>query len=93
VTRRLHEGPAPAFPPRRADALLLGGTVVDLLAREEGDRAAVAALRTGPEGVLAALHGSRGGQHAAAAWRAHLVRVAEGGDARPRRRTARSRAR
>ena len=43
VARRLREGRAPAFPPRPADALLLGGTVFDLLAREEGDRAVVAA--------------------------------------------------
>ena len=41
VQRRLREGAAPTFPPARADALLLGGTVFDLLAREEGDRACV----------------------------------------------------
>ncbi len=45
VARRLREGGAPAFPPKPADALLLGGTVFDLLAREEGERAAVAAAR------------------------------------------------
>src|SRR5215208_5941556 len=54
VTRRLHEGPAPAFPPGRADALLLGGTVIDLLAREEGERAAVRAVRAGPSDALEA---------------------------------------
>src|SRR4051794_41214667 len=50
VTRRLHEGRAPDFPPGRADALLLGGTIFDLIAREEGERAAVAAgpARPGP---------------------------------------------
>ena len=48
VARRLREGGAPAFPPKPADALLLGGTVFDLLAREEGERAAVAAARPAP---------------------------------------------
>src|SRR3954451_12867164 len=43
--RRLHEGPRPAFPPSRADALLLGGSVYELLGREEGERACVALAR------------------------------------------------
>jgi hypothetical protein len=86
VARRLREGPAPAFPPGRADALLLGGTVIDLLAREEGDRAAVAAVREGPQRVLEALGGTRRDRHTAAAWRSHLARVAEGTDITRRRR-------
>lgn len=86
VARRLREGAAPSFPPGRADALLLGGTVIDLLAREEGDRAAVAAIREGPERVLEALGGSRRDRHTAAAWRSHVTRVAEG-EARRRRRS------
>ena len=45
VTRRLREGRPPSFPPGNRDALLLGGTVFDLLAREEGERAAVAGAR------------------------------------------------
>jgi hypothetical protein len=85
VARRLREGRAPAFPPGRADALLLGGTVVDLLAREEGDRAAVAAVREGPQRVLEALGASRRDRHTAAAWHSHLTRVA-GGTEPPRRR-------
>ena len=47
VTRRLRESGTPAFPPGRRDAALLGGTVFDLLAREEGERACVA-LACGP---------------------------------------------
>ena len=39
VVLRIHERPAPSFPPGRRDALLLGGTVFDLLHREEGDEA------------------------------------------------------
>ena len=75
VTRRLHEGPEPAFPPGRADALLLGGTIFDLVAREEGDRAAVAAVHAGPDGALDAFHG-RSRRHTEAAWRSHLGRLA-----------------
>ena len=45
VARRLREGAEPEFPPSRADALLLGGTVFDLLAREEGERACVTLAR------------------------------------------------
>ena len=75
VTRRLREGPAPSFPPGRADALLLGGTVFDLVAREEGDRAAVALARGGPDGALDRAFGTRGRRHTEAAWRSHLGRL------------------
>ena len=75
VARRLREGSPPAFPPGRADALLLGGTVFDLIAREGGDRTAVAAAREGPERVLAAF-GRRSARHTEAAWRSHLARLA-----------------
>jgi hypothetical protein len=87
VTRRLREGSPPSFPPGRADALLLGGTVIDLLAREEGDRTALAAIREGPHEVLERLGGSRRDRHTAAAWRSHLTRVAEGTEGRRRRRS------
>ena len=79
VTRRLHEGRAPAFPPRPADALLLGGTVFDLLAREEGERAAVAATRDGPAQLLERGFPGRGLRHTEDAWRSHLSRLAEPG--------------
>jgi hypothetical protein len=75
VTRRLREGRPPAFPPRRGDALLLGGTVFDLVAREEGDRAAVALAREGPDGALQRAFGGRGMRHTEAAWRSHLGRL------------------
>jgi len=75
VARRLREGPPPSFPPGRADALLLGGTVFDLVAREGGDRAAVAAAREGPDHVLEAF-GPRAARHTEAAWRSHLDRLA-----------------
>ena len=90
VTRRLHEGGAPAFPPRPADALLLGGTIFDLLAREEGERAAVAAARDGPAQLLQTGFRGRGARHTEEAWRSHLARLAgpagTGGPAVRRRR-------
>jgi hypothetical protein len=80
VARRLREGPSPAFPPARADASLLGGTIFDLLARESGDEAAVALARHPPESTpgsaLAGAFGGRAAHHTEAAWRAHLQRLA-----------------
>ncbi|HEX2084345.1 MAG TPA: hypothetical protein VHF89_01570 [Solirubrobacteraceae bacterium] len=80
VKRRLHEGPEPSFPPALRDAHLLGGTVVDLLAREEGDEAvaglvAVAGDAPPRETLVRAFHG-RDVRHTEAAWRAHLARLA-----------------
>jgi hypothetical protein len=80
IARRLHEGGRPAFPPRMRDAALLGGTVFDLLAREEGGRAAVslASRPLHPDGADAALVRAFAGReiaHTAAAWRAYLERL------------------
>src|SRR5947199_280382 len=81
IARRLHEGPRPAFPPGVRDAALLGGTVFDLLAREEGQRAAttLAVLPLHPGGREAALVKAFGGREisqTATTWRAHLERLA-----------------
>jgi hypothetical protein len=90
VARRLREGPPPAFPPARPDALLLGGTVFDLLAREEGERAGHALARgPHPDGPLAALDAAFPGRalrRTEAAWRSHLTRLAEPGEHARRRR-------
>ncbi|MDQ3739540.1 MAG: hypothetical protein M3389_01225 [Actinomycetota bacterium] len=80
IKRRLHEGPEPAFPPALRDAHLLGGTVVDLLAREEGAEAvaglvAVAGDAPVEETLVRAFHG-RQLRHTEAAWRTHLDRLA-----------------
>ena len=80
IGRRLREGGKPAFPPSRRDAALLGGTVFDLLAREEGVDACVRlASRLWPGGHTAALekafHG-RSAKHTEGTWRAHLSRLA-----------------
>jgi hypothetical protein len=80
IARRLHDGHRPAFPPGLRDAPLLGGTVIDLLVREEGELvAAQLASRLHPDGARAALlkafHG-RQLAHTEDAWRSHLARIA-----------------
>ncbi len=83
IARRLREGAQPSFPPGVRDAALLGGTVFDLLAREEGEAAAARlAGRLHPEGAQAALtkaFGERAIAHTAATWRAHLARLSGSG--------------
>jgi hypothetical protein len=78
VTRRLHEGDRPAFPPSRRDAALLGGTVIDLLAREEGAGAVTRLVtKLHPQGADAALVAAFGGRplpDTERAWRASLSR-------------------
>jgi hypothetical protein len=82
MARRLHEGAPPAFPPARADALLLGGSVFELLAREEGEAACIALARgphpDGPRAALEAAFGGRRMRHTEEAWRSHLARVTRG---------------
>ncbi len=77
VVLRTHERPAPSFPPTRRDALLLGGTVFDLLAREEGEPACVRLARA-PLAPGALEHAFRGRalRHTEQAWRSHLTRLA-----------------
>jgi hypothetical protein len=78
VGRRLREGPEPEFPPGRADAALLGGSVLELVAREEGpDAVARMVARLHPEGPRAALRDAFAGRsliHTEATWRASLRR-------------------
>jgi hypothetical protein len=80
IARRLREGRRPAFPPSVRDAPLLGGTVIDLIVRERGERAAAKlASRLHPQGTRAALREVFGGRSQAdteGAWRAHLARMA-----------------
>ncbi len=80
IARRLREGGPPSFPPGPRDAALLGGTVIDLLAREEGAQAAARfACRLHPRGPRAALSEAFGGRslaHTEGAWRTHLARLA-----------------
>jgi hypothetical protein len=83
ITRRLREGGPPSFPPSRRDAPLLGGTVFDLLAQEEGERACVRLARSplseGPEKALEEAFHGRALRHTEDAWRSHLERLSEPG--------------
>lgn len=80
IARRLREGGQPAFPPSLRDAPLLGGTVIDLVAREQGVGAAARLVcRLAPGGPRAALLKAFGGRaivHTEGAWRNHLARMA-----------------
>jgi hypothetical protein len=80
IARRMREGRRPSFPPGVRDAPLLGGTVVDLVAREQGERAAARlACRLHPRGRRAALREAFRGESLPAieaAWREHLARMA-----------------
>ncbi len=80
IARRLREGRRPDFPPGLRDAALLGGTVIDLVAREEGAPAAVRLAcslpRGGPREALVATFRGRAMVHTEGTWRAHLSRMA-----------------
>jgi hypothetical protein len=80
IARRLREGPEPRFPPGIRDAQLLGGTVVDLLAREQGETAAVRLAveldAAGPKRALVTAFGGRPLAHSERTWRAHLASIA-----------------
>ncbi len=80
IARRLREGRQPSFPPGIRDAQLLGGTLVDLLAREEGEMAAarlsVELHPAGPRGALVDAFSGRPLEHTERTWRAHLAKIA-----------------
>ena len=81
IARRLREEARPEFPPRLRDAALLGGSLVDLIAREQGVRA-VARLACsppppgGPREALLETFDGRALVHTEGTWRAHLSRLA-----------------
>lgn len=80
IGRRLRDGGQPAFPPGLRDAPLLGGSVLDLLAREEGEAAVVRFVTHlppgGPRGALVPAFHGRTLAHTEGTWRAHLARLA-----------------
>ncbi|HEX8976551.1 MAG TPA: hypothetical protein VF781_08565 [Solirubrobacteraceae bacterium] len=83
IARRLREGGGVGsvrFPPGLRDAALLGGTVIDLLVREEGEAAAARfATRLdphGPRAAISAAFGDRPLSRTEDAWRSHLRRLA-----------------
>ena len=80
IARRLREGGRPDFPPSLRDAALLGGTVVDLVAHEEGVETAVQLAcslpRGGPREALVSVFHGRAMVHSEGTWRSHLARMA-----------------
>jgi hypothetical protein len=80
IARRLREGGRPAFPPGLRDATLLGGTVIDMLARAKGVQAAARfATRPHPQGPAVSLRDAFGRSlgEIESAWRQHLARASE----------------
>jgi hypothetical protein len=81
IARRLREDARPQFPPGVRDAALLGGSLIDLVAREQGMRAAVELACDplppgGPRQALLAAFEGRALVHTEGTWRAHLSRLA-----------------
>ncbi len=80
IGRRLREGERPRFPPSTADALLLGGSVLDLLAAERSDAAVLSlVLDPDPGDPRRALERAFGGgdlTDIGGRWRAHLAHMA-----------------
>lgn len=81
IARRLRGESRPQFPPGIRDAVLLGGSVVDLIAREQGPNAAVrfvtTVVPTNPRAALLAAFDGRALVHTEGTWRAHLARMVE----------------
>jgi len=79
VIRRLREGVRPSFPPGRRDAVILGGTLFDLLEAERGPGACellVSRLRRdGPVAQMAAAFDARP-REIEDAWRGYLREIA-----------------
>ena len=83
VIRRMREGSRPAFPPSRRDAVILGGTLFDLLEAERGrDACTVLVSRLRRSGPLAALEGAFAAKAAEieAAWREQLKAMSGSAD-------------
>jgi hypothetical protein len=76
IRRRLRRVERSSYPPRRADAILLGGTVLEFVAHEQGRAAALALLRKGIDRSQTGL-ADGDSAHAAGPWRTYLARRAE----------------
>ena len=79
IARRLRDGARPAFPPGIRDAALLGGTVLDLLAGQHGERAVVRlATRLPSHGPRVAIERAFGTRLVSVEgeWRSHLSQLA-----------------
>lgn len=76
IRRRLREVERSAYPPRRGDAVLLGGSVLAFVAQERGRQAALEIIRAGPAGASRAL-AAVDAAHVAGPWRDFLARRAD----------------
>ncbi len=81
ISRRLHEGSTPSFPPSPRDAYLLGGSIYDLVERAHGIDAAVKLAcelpaTGGAERALVRAFSGRDIQQIEGEWRTHLSRLA-----------------
>lgn len=82
VIRRMREGPRPSFPPSPRDAIILGGTIFDLLEAERGrDACTVLVSRLRRAGAQAALEGIFAAKmpEIEAAWREQLRAMSNSG--------------
>jgi hypothetical protein len=82
VIRRLRESARPSFPPSRRDAVILGGTIFDLLETERGpDACEQLALQLHPDGAAATLEAAFDAPagEIEAAWRDYLRETARPG--------------
>src|SRR4051794_40349868 len=85
ITRRLHEGPKPEFPPSPRDAQLLGGTVFSLLYEGAGGEACVELATTSLDGERASASAAlerafaRPRLEIERDWRAHLTALTAAG--------------
>jgi hypothetical protein len=81
MLRRLNEGPAPSFPPSARDAIILGGSIFDLLDVEVGRHACdllVARLpKAGPAAALETAFGASI-REIEPVWRKHVDLLAAG---------------
>ena len=81
VLRRLNEGSAPTFPPSARDAIILGGSVFDLLDHEVGRHACDLLVSRLPKaGPAAALENAFGARlrEIEPVWRDHVEMIAAG---------------
>src|SRR5215212_6330043 len=80
VSTRLRSRNPPAFPPSARDAIILGGTVFNLLERERGpdacDVLAARLRRDGPRAAIELAFGARF-RHVEQEWRTYLRKLAE----------------
>jgi len=82
IARRMREQGRPQFPPGLKDAALLGGSVIDLVAREQGAHAAARLASSplppgGPRQMLLDAFDGRALIHTEGTWRAHIARLAD----------------